>query len=93
MHDLHKQKSGLGVRSLPRRAQVTTVEPVEWRSRREASLGLSQDAYAAWIGTSQAAVSNQSIGRRPPATPGLCAWGVGTGRHHGGSDSSRSWLT
>ena len=54
--------------------QVTTVEPVEWRSRREA-LGLSQDAYAAWIGTSQAAVSNWEHGRQPPATPCLCACG------------------
>ena len=48
--------------------QVTTVEPVEWRSRREA-LGLSQDAYAAWIGTSQAAVSNWEHGRRSPRDP------------------------
>ena len=47
---------------------MTTVEPVEWRSRREA-LGLSQDAYAAWIGTSQAAVSNWEHGRRPPRDP------------------------
>lgn len=47
---------------------MTTVEPVEWRSRREA-LGLSQDAYAAWIGTSQAAVSNWERGRRPPRDP------------------------
>ena len=47
---------------------MTTVEPVEWRSRREA-LGLSQDAYAAWIGTSQAAVSNWEHGRRSPRDP------------------------
>lgn len=47
---------------------MTTVESIEWRARREA-LGLSQDAYAAWIGTSQAAVSNWEHGRRPPRDP------------------------